>query len=253
MKKYFVMAMAMMMVATMAMAQGLSEDETESTWSASVSASAVSRYVGSSGTRLTDGPVAQTESTISHESGLSLTFWTSKGLKSGDGISDEVDFILGYEKEIGGALFSFSAGYYDFVRATDGNVWCLSAGMSREYKFEGSSDSLTPALRFEKVIPAGSDCPYSSAFLVEVSTEARLGLKDFDLYLTPALVFDEGEYGGLRHFMWRWELGAEFEVGGVTISPSITWFRPSEIGVSEEDMLELEKNMVVGLKLTKEF
>lgn len=231
----------------------LIKDEIESSWSVEVAVLLLSQNIGPSGIWYTKGPVLQTESTISHESGLSFTLWTSKGFKSGDGISDEVDFILGYEKVLGGALFSFGAGYYDFLRATEGNVWSLSAEMSREFRYEGSPDSLTPAVRFEKAIPASSDCPYGSAFMMEVSTEVRLGLNGFDLYLTPALVFDKGQYGAVRHFMWRWEFGAKFEVRGITVSPTVTLFRPSEIGVSEEDMLMLEKETVVGVRLTKSF
>jgi hypothetical protein len=233
------------------MAARADTNETEKVWSGSVSASVLSRYVGPSGIRYTEGPVVQTESTLSHESGLSLTLWTSKGFKSGDGVSDEVDFVLGYEKDWNGTLFSFGAGYYDFVRATEGNVWCLSAEMSRELKVKNSPDSLTPFVRAEVIQPASRDCPYKFSYLTEVGAITKLEFKGFDLCFTPTLVYDEGEYGGISHFTWRWELGAEFEVGGVTISPMITWFRPSEIGVSEEDIPD--KETVVALKATYQF
>jgi hypothetical protein len=233
------------------LAMAVSVKAEEKDLSVSASASVLSAYVGSSGVRYTDGAVAQADATVSHSSGVSVTLWASKGFSGKDESSDEIDLIFGFEKEIGQALVSLGLGYYDFVRAKEGNVCSLTAEMSQELKVKDSPCSLTSSTKVEMIQPVDKDAPYDFSYLVEIGAGIKVAFDGFDLNLNPALVYDEGAYGGVSHFIWRWELGAEFEVRGVTISPSITWFNPIHAGVSKENMLDRE--IVAGVKATYEF
>src|SRR5687768_13100000 len=84
------------------------------------------------GTVFYDRPVIQNDLTVTWENGLSLNLWHSSDFEDGFGSfsntgADEIDYTLGYTRQVCGFELGVSVAYYDLVDLgeDDGDIWSL--------------------------------------------------------------------------------------------------------------------------------
>jgi hypothetical protein len=99
---------------------------------------------------------------------------------------------------------------------------------------------------FEVIIPTGS-ASFDTSFLAELGLGLRVDVLDrVSVYLTPTIVYDGGEYGGVHHTAWRTEAGVEYEITSkLTLGAYATLYEPLKA--------ELEDEMTGCLKAGYEF
>ena len=162
-------------------------------------------------------PVLQTSTTLACKNGWSFNFWTSTALdargKYGNrGYGDEIDFTVGYEKELGNLVLEASLAYFviaDFARAQDDLVQAyvqiarpVTLGMIRVVPFLRITQWVGMGeLKNETFVRAGAN------FQVELSPK-------WTLSGTGSLVHQfEGRTGGLGAVSLSREVGS-----GVSLS-----------------------------------
>lgn len=230
----------------------------------SIDVTARSLYIGvENGTIFYDGPVFQTDFKIAHESGLYFGVWISSGFdtewpsdsRSEDGEyndwSDEVDFFIGYTKEIAGFEFDASVFWCDDTpvgRSPLNDVLIASLKVTAPAIFETKTFNVRPNAFVSGYWTFG-DTDFEGGVIGGIGlVAAYTPTEKLSIDASAHLVYDDGAYGNDSGALLRATLAVAWAVND-TLS-----FKPLEMTVftplSVVDERKTECVLGVGFTLT---
>lgn len=220
-----------------------------------IDVTARSHYLGEeNGAIFYDGPVLQTDFRLSHESGFYLGVWVSSGFDTewpSEDWSDEVDYYLGYTKEIGGFEFDASVFWCDDTpvgRSPVNDVLIASLSVTAPAFIETKSFNLRPNAFISGYWTFG-DTEFEGGVIGGVGLVASYApLEKLSLDASAHIIFDDGAYGNDSGALLRATLAATWAVTDhLSIKPvELTFFTP----LSVKDGRETECILGVGFALT---
>lgn len=222
-----------------------------------IDVTARSLYLGDeNGAIFYDGPVLQTDFQLRHESGLYLGIWISSGFDTewpSEDWSDEVDYYIGYTKEIGGFEFDASVFWCDDTpvgRSPINDVLIASLSVTAPALLETKTFNVSPNAFISGYWTFG-DTEFEGGVIGGLGFVATYAPTDsISIDLGAHLVIDDGAYGNDNGSLFRATLAATWAVTE-TFS-----FKPLEITVftplSVVDERKTECILGAGFTLTFE-
>lgn len=122
-----------------------------------------SKYVTSTGSNIHNRPVIQSSLTVSLPENFYLNFWHSAGFNDGDlssDYADEIDYTLGWKKEINGLDFAAQISYFDVIElfGTEGGDFLFLKGqVGKTYVIK--KHTLNPYLAIKGYFTVGEGLP----------------------------------------------------------------------------------------------
>lgn len=141
--------------------------------------------------------------TISHESGVYAGLWASNTADNG-GDDIELDFSLGYSKEVGNLSFDVGAVYYAYPGASGFNYIEFLGSVSHSV----GSGSIGVQLAYA---PDQKNIGGQDNFYAAVTGE--MPLKGTPVTLNASFGIEDGAFGNKKN---DWSIGADFDIAGVT-------------------------------------
>lgn len=202
-------------------------EETNADFTANASVGFANKYVGPSGNMYKDSPVIQPSLTVAYKNGLYASAWGSLGIC--EGLSDEVDYLLGWAGKVGGLDADIGAGYYDFTKmfhGRSGNAWAVYGKVSHDIELPGFGGTMTPYVRLEGDI-ADKDTDWSGGWLATVGQHYSKEFHGLKPWADASLSYDNGTYDYDVTTTFQYKLGFDWNIHGVKVTPNALLSVPS--------------------------
>lgn len=190
-------------------------------------------YLGGNGAVFYDGPVLQSDLYLGWDSGFFVDVWTSTAANTRRNFDKEIDFIIGYNGQIGDMKFAVDVGYFVLV-------------ISDVVNLNVDLNPIGPLfLRAELYAPVHSGGP-KSGFVPAMGLRNRFSLSPLTtLVIEEWLEYDSGAFGFEKGLFAQGYVGLDVTMTeSISLTGGMTWSAPLK---SINDGRKNELSVQVGL------